>query len=131
MGDETLLQGLRQQAPPPSILLFEKDGGLRKSIFLTLMQQGLIVQQASDASGVREILEKVKPDLFVIDEDSSRGITGDLIEMFRESSAGCRAVVVTTTQRMDESWRQAYKPDMVLYKPFDIRFLYRKIINLL
>ena len=119
-------------SPAPSVLLFEKDGGLRKSIFLTLRQQGFEVQEAADATGVRQILEKENPDLFVIDQDSSDGDAGALIDMFRERSpAGCQAVVVTTTQRVDDDWRKEYQPDIVVYKPFDIRFLYRNILKLL
>jgi DNA-binding response OmpR family regulator len=116
----------------PYILLYERDPGLRKSITLTLKHQGVEVRVARDEADVRQILENESPDLFVVDHDSSIGNSGELIEMFRmKSKSAHRAVLVTATQRVNDNWRKQYQPDMVLYKPFDIRFLYRRIKALL
>lgn len=132
MNDKTMFHNALVSRIAPHILLYERDPGLRKSIMLTLKHQGMEVMIAADEADVRQILENESPDLFVVDQDSSMGYSGELIEIFRrKSEGGRRAVMVTATQRVNDNWRQQYQPDAVLYKPFDIRFLYRQIKALL
>ncbi len=120
-----------QQQGGPRVLLFERDPGLRKSIAVTLMQAGIQVHEAHDAASARSILETAAPDMFLVEHHSASRTAGQLIEFFRRRGLGKgRAVLVTTTRRVEDSWRRQFRPDVVLYKPFDIRYLCRRINSL-
>jgi hypothetical protein len=55
------------------------------------------------------------------------GKESDLIEIFRHRGGEEKHVIVTTTDRPEDRWRKKYKPDTILYKPFDVRYLVKKI----
>ena len=121
----------RENGHVSSILLLESDPGLRKSIALSLQQNGIQVLEASDNTEALEILDRVPLTLFIIDCDSSTQC-GNLIETFREkSSKQTGNVLLISMERLEDQWRQQYRPDAVIYKPFDIRYLYRRIKNLI
>jgi hypothetical protein len=73
-------------------------------------------------------LEQKLPDVFVVDFDLRDGDPGRLIAAFRKfSKFNGGTVMVSTTNRLGDDWRRIYKPDSVIYKPFDIRYLIRLI----
>jgi two-component system KDP operon response regulator KdpE len=114
-----------------TVLLLEQEDSLRRVIVLTLKQLGIDVLEASDENSARKCLERKTPDLFIINLDSPTGKKGQLIKLFREKSGDEQgAVLLTTTQRPEDKWRQRFRPDVVIYKPFDIRYLMRRIIAL-
>ena len=116
----------------PRILIMEKDRGLLKSISLTLQRHGIQVARVSAETGPQESGVADSPDLLLVDHDSYPEISGEWIQMLREQNPRKPlSVIVTTSHRMDETWRQKYRPDLVLYKPYDIRFLFRAIRSLL
>jgi len=121
----------RESEPNHSILLFEHDPGLRKSIALSLQQNGIQVIEARDNVEALEILKHEPFTVFVLDHDSSTHC-GSLIQAFREYSPDHTGnVLVISMERLEDQWRQKYRPDVVIYKPFDIRYLYRRIKNLI
>lgn len=113
-----------------SILLIEHDPELRKVMKLTLEQNGLRVKAVERFANALQVLEQGDPDLFLVDFDLSDGDPGELIELFRRNKEDKGAVLLTTTSRPDDHWRRTYQPDAVVYKPFDVRHLYRRILAL-
>ena len=112
------------------ILLIEHDPELRKVMKITLEQNGLNVMAVECFANALQILERGDPDLFLVDFDLADGDPGKLIEIFRQNTKDSGAVLLTTTSRPDDHWRRTYRPDAVVYKPFDVRHLYRRILSL-
>jgi DNA-binding response OmpR family regulator len=116
---------------PTNLLLLERDPGLCKSIKLTLEQDGLDVWAVQETVDAEEILQERSPDILVLDHENLAEDLGQLIALYRaKSEAEAGIVLVTTARRIDDSWRIEYKPDLVIYKPFDVRFLSRRIKSL-
>lgn len=114
------------------LLLLEHDPGLRKSVRLTLERAGVTVWEAPDEDAARALLETRAPDILVLDHENMAEQLGELIEQYRgavENSEGL--VLITTGRRINDVWRRRYRPDGVVYKPFDVRFLCRRIQSLL
>jgi DNA-binding response OmpR family regulator len=118
-------------ARPANLLLLERDPGLRRSVKLTLELDGLDVWDVEDETGAREVLSTRSPDVLVLDHENLAEHLGDLIERYRKDCAEKGIVLVTTARRIDDSWRTRYEPDLVVYKPFDVRFLCRRIKSLI
>lgn len=115
---------------PIEILLIEHDPELRKVMKITLEQNGLRVVAVERFANALQVLEQGDPDLFLVDFDLVDGDPGKLIEVFRRNKQDKGAVLLTTTSRPDDHWRRTYQPDAVVYKPFDVRHLYRRILSL-
>lgn len=114
--------------PRGTVLLLESEPSLRRVVSLSLRQRGYQVLEAADSEAANELLEADKPDLLILELDHPHGENGRLIELYRENNEGAEgAVLLTTTHRPEESWRFRYRPDAVLYKPFDIRYLCRRV----
>lgn len=116
----------RQLDRQTSILIVEKNLDLRRAMVLSLQALGLKVSEASSAAAAREILNQFAPDILIIDFDYPEGHNAAIIKTFRERRKPLPgSVIVTTTQRLTEDWRERSKPNNVLFKPFDMRHLYR------
>jgi DNA-binding response OmpR family regulator len=112
-----------------TVLLFETEASLRKVVAASLEQQGFDIIQAANADAVRMHLRRDTPDLFVLELDHPDGDNGRLIDAYRSRSNN-GAVLLTTTERPDNGWRDRYQPEAVVYKPFDVRFLCRRVRGL-
>ena len=120
-----------ENEPLQSILLLERDPGLRKSITLSLQQNGIQVIEARNNAEALENLKRIPFTLLILDRDSATHC-GSLIQAFREKSSRQNGhVLLIAMERLEDQWRQQYQPDVVVYKPFDIRYLYRRIKNLM
>ena len=120
------------QPESTTILLLEGDTGLRKIISLALLQQGITVYAAPDPTKARRILGKETPDLFILELDNPEGNNGELIDLYRQNKNELdNTVLLLTTRRPSDIWRNRYQPDVVIYKPFDIRFLVRRVTDLI
>lgn len=111
---------------PESILLIETNPDLRRVISLSLQQQGFRILEVIDVAQAYEILKKKSPELLILELDIPNGNNGALIEAYRrclEQDTGNGKVILTTTLRPGDAWRRRYKPDAVIYKPFDVRRL--------
>lgn len=113
-----------------TVLLLETENSLRRVVAASLQQLGLRIIEAEDADAAREHLQDEAPDLFVLELDHPSGENGALIDAYREQSDE-GAVVLTTTERPKDDWRQRYQPEAVVYKPFDVRYLSRRIRHLI
>lgn len=112
------------------VLLLETEPSLRKVVAASLQQSGLEIIEVGDADEARRQLEQAPPQVFVVELDHPEGENGKLIETYRQNIDD-GAVVLTTTERPKDDWRQRYQPEAVVYKPFDIRVLAKSIRNLL
>lgn len=113
-----------------TVLLLETERSLRKVVAASLQQLGLRIIEAEDAEAARQHLQGGAPDLFVLELDHPSGDNGALIDAYRaQSDEG--AVVLTTTERPKDDWRQRYQPEAVVYKPFDVRYLLRRVRRLI
>lgn len=111
-----------------NVLLLEHETKLRRAITVTLQQLNMNVVEASDAESALSTLEQQTPQFLILEFDSTNGSTGELIDTFRQKNGnGQSLVVLTTSERPGDVWRKRYQPDIVVYKPFDIRYLTRCI----
>jgi DNA-binding response OmpR family regulator len=109
------------------ILLFEREQYLRKAIFLCLQELGINVIEAVDIDQARRVIEIKKPDIFILDLGFPIGEESSLIETFRAECGDNKPVIVTTIDRPADLWRKKYLPDTILYKPFDVRYLVKRV----
>jgi len=116
----------------PYVLIIEHDPELRKIMELSLEQTGAKVTGVGRFANALHILQEKPPDVFVVDFDLQDGDPGNLIDTFRECSSNHKSpVMVSTANRLEDEWRRKHKPDSVIYKPFDIRYLIRLVTLLL
>jgi DNA-binding response OmpR family regulator len=115
-----------------SLLLVERDAELRKAIGLCLQQDGWRILAASDAGEACRVLERETPEVLVLNAGPSPDRRGEAVASFRDrQGAGRRGfVVITADQHLEEAWRRKYRPDAVVFKPFDVRHLSRRIARL-
>ena len=112
------------------VLLLESEASLRKVIAASLQQSGLEIIQAASPDEAREQFSQNPAAVFVLELDHPAGENGQLIEDYREHN-GHGSVVLTTTERLQDEWRQRYQPEAVVYKPFDIRVLAKSVRRLI
>jgi DNA-binding NtrC family response regulator len=112
-----------------TVLLLETEASLRKVVAASLQQSGLTIIEAGNAAEARRHLAEESPAVFVVELDHPAGENGELIETYRRDNDN-GAVVLTTTERPKDDWRQRYQPEAVVYKPFDIRVLAKSIRSL-
>ena len=119
-------------AGKPRIVLCEADSGLRRSIALSLKHLGLDVWDSLEPGAACDLVLSGRADLFILDQDALIDEPDNICDRIREyrQDSGLR-LLVTATQRVGEAWRSKIQPDAVLYKPYDVRFLYRRIVELL
>jgi DNA-binding response OmpR family regulator len=110
----------------------EHDAALRKAIGLCLQEDGWRILAASDATEACRVLERETPEVLVLNAGPSPDRRGAAVASFRERREPGRRgfVVVTADQHLEEAWRREYRPDAVVFKPFDIRHLARRISRL-
>jgi DNA-binding response OmpR family regulator len=131
--DGTPLTINTRQDPKGSLLLVEPDAELRKAVAVCLRENGWHILPAKNSDEACRILELDTPEILVLGMESSSDRQGLVIEKFREGRVEGRrgSVVIATGQRLEDSWRHKYRPDAVIFKPFDIRYLSRRISRLL
>jgi DNA-binding NtrC family response regulator len=112
-----------------TVLLLETEASLRKVVAASLQQSGLHIIEAGDAEEARHHLTEESPAVFIVELDHPAGENGQLIETYRRDNDD-GAVVLTTTERPKDDWRQRYQPEAVVYKPFDIRVLAKSVRSL-
>ena len=115
-----------------TVLLVESERSLRRVITASLQELGLRVFETPDIDCASDLLKTECPDLLITELDFPFGRNGELIELFRRQKGENRgSVLVTTTQRFDDGWRRKHRPDVIVFKPFDIRLLCKSVSRLL
>ena len=112
----------------PRVLLQEREPSLRRVIKLSLLKAGLETTDVEDFQQATAQLDNMF-DIFII-EYSLEVECGSFIQRVR-GLPGSPVILVTTTDRLDVEWRKKHQPDLVFYKPFDIRYLERKMLEVL
>jgi DNA-binding response OmpR family regulator len=115
-----------------SVLLVEPDAELMRAVSICLEENGWRILPAVDPDEACRILEQETPEILLMGMESLPDRQGRVIEKFRERQADGRrgSVLVATNQRLEDTWRHKYHPDVVIFKPFDIRYLSRRISRL-
>jgi DNA-binding response OmpR family regulator len=95
---------------------------------ISLEQAGINVEAISSYTNARQILQQAPPEVFILDIDLRGGDSEKLISTYRgHRNRDNGTVMVSTAHRLEDRWRREYRPDTVLYKPFDMRYLIRMI----
>jgi DNA-binding response OmpR family regulator len=116
----------------PTVLLVESEDSLRRVISVSISELNIRVLEAVDLESAMDLLKNESPDVLIIEYDFPFGHNGELIETFRRSEENQEGyVIVTTTNRIANPWRYKYGPDAILYKPFDIRGLFKTVKSLI
>jgi DNA-binding response OmpR family regulator len=111
-----------------SVLLVEHDLALRRAITVSLRALGHEVNEAGSGAAGKLLLDHFAPDVLIVDFDYPEGRNASLIGSYRERiNPESGFVIVTTTQRLTEDWRQKHEPIKVLFKPFDMRLLFKML----
>jgi DNA-binding response OmpR family regulator len=111
-----------------SVLLVEHDLALRRAITASLRALGHEVKDAESGDAGKLLLGHFAPDVLIVDFDYPEGRNTHLIGSYRERiNPQAGFVIVTTTQRLTEDWRQKHEPIKVLFKPFDMRLLIKMV----
>jgi DNA-binding response OmpR family regulator len=116
-----------------TILIYERDRQLRRVISASLESQGCRVLQASDIEFAERLLQREIPDLLLIEFCEVGNQEGKLITQFRAGNApnSPSPVLVTTIARPEKEWIREHKPDLLVYKPYDVRHLQNSIREVL
>jgi DNA-binding response OmpR family regulator len=127
--DEALSVRGRRPNLQGSLLLVETDAELRKAMDLCLQESGWRILPAGDVAEACRILERESPEILVMNVGSPPDRQGSAVELFRKHRAEDRRgfVLITADQHLEEAWRRKYHPDAVIFKPFDVRHLARRI----
>lgn len=111
-----------------SVLVVEENPDLRRAIKLSLETLGMEVHEAATGSQAMSALAQNVPEFLIVEFDYPEGRNTDLIEHYRErDSSGRGSVIVTTTRRLEVGLRNQIEPIEVLFKPFDIRMLFKML----
>ncbi len=123
--------GATVQELEKAVLLMERETNLRQVIAVTLRQLGFEVLEAADVLAAQKILNERIPRLMILAFEHPGQGCGELIDLFRQRHPDeTGKLLLITLQRPDDRWRQRYQPDLVIYKPFDIRYLTRQVTGL-
>jgi DNA-binding response OmpR family regulator len=122
----------RRRTGRGTLLLVETDAELRKAIELCLRESGWRILSAGDDAQACRILESETPEVLVWDAAPRPDRRGTAIDLFRRRQTEGRRgfVLITADQHLEEAWRRKYRPDAVIFKPFDVRRLARRISRL-
>jgi DNA-binding NtrC family response regulator len=129
--DKAPLAATRTPNPQGSLLLVEPDAELRKAMSLCLQEGGWRILLAGDVAEACKILKRESPEVLVMNVGSPPERQGTTVELFREHRAEDHRgfVLVIADQHLEEAWRRKYRPDAVIFKPFDVRHLARTIFR--
>jgi DNA-binding response OmpR family regulator len=116
-----------------SVLLLEPDTGLSHSIIAHLERHHLQVIHARTINFALKILESIVPDILITELKLPGLSNGLLIDRFREVQRAQQKafVLVMAFERLSDEALRRYQPDAVIYKPFDVRQLFRRIESML
>jgi DNA-binding NtrC family response regulator len=118
-----------RQDSPISVLLVEGHTDLRRVMRACLEQLNIRVMEAANAHMAKEMLRAETPGALIVDYDFPYLLNGEVIEACRQHAKGHPAIIVTTTQRISDGWREKYRPSAVVYKPFDVRLLLKTVLS--
>lgn len=113
-----------------SALLVESNYHLRQVIAASLENKSWRVLEASTGEFAEELLAREKPDVLIVEYLPKSEADSAIIDAFRDE-ADKGHVVLTVLERPNNSWIMKQQPDMVIYKPFDVRYLERRMDDMI
>lgn len=111
----------------------ESDSDLRRVIAASLRIYEWKVIQATSPSNATEKLDEGIVDVLLLGMGSTPESNSRLIDAYRrgEHDEHAGMVLLMTSHRIQEPWRERLNPDAVIYKPFDMRYLCQRISQLI
>jgi DNA-binding response OmpR family regulator len=113
-----------------SALLVESNYHLRQVIAASLENKSWRVLEASTGEFAEELLAREKPDVLIVEYLPKSEADSAIIDAFRDD-ADKGHVVLTVLERPNNSWIMKQQPDMIIYKPFDVRYLERRMDDMI
>jgi DNA-binding response OmpR family regulator len=111
-----------------TILLLESDSELRKVIALHMERLNWRVLQSKTVEFALQLLERETPDILILELDTPYRMNGMLIDRFRAIDHGLPGkVVILALEHLNREVVDRYQPDILIYKPFDIRNLSKRV----
>ena len=116
-----------------TILLHESDSELRKVVALHLEHLKWRVLQSKTVEFAMRLLEREEPDILIAEFDPPYANKGRLIDRFREINGNTSGsiLILMILDHVDRQLLNRYRPEIVVHKPFDVRFVSRNIDRLL
>jgi len=109
------------------ILIVEEDPQLRRVMLHSIKNLGFPVLSSNKANEAIELCRLKSPDLVILDLEDDRPKL-NFIEALRHQDD--TAVVLLSSSRISDELRSKIQPEEVIYKPFDTRYLCRRIVEL-
>jgi DNA-binding response OmpR family regulator len=110
------------------ILVIEDDPMLGKVLVHSLENLGVSVISIDEPDEAIELIMRISPSLVIIDmEDTNPKI--DILEEIRNLTQS--DLLLLRSERLDKTMRTRLQPKEVIYKPFDTRFVCRRVLDLL
>ncbi|MGD2161940.1 MAG: hypothetical protein PVH60_08960 [Anaerolineales bacterium] len=110
-----------------SALLVESNYQLREVIAASLENKSWRVLEASTGDFAEELLSRETPDVLIVEYLPKSEADSAIIDAFRTSDGQGGSIVVTVLDRPAKSWINKHQPDAIIYKPFDVRYLERRM----
>jgi DNA-binding response OmpR family regulator len=110
------------------ILIIEDDPMLGKALARSLENLGVSVISIDEPADAVELIMQVSPSLVIVDmEDSNPQM--DIYEEIRNRTQ--TDLLLLRSERLHGAMRTKLQPKEVIYKPFDTRFVCRRVLDLL
>ncbi len=105
------------------VLILEPDDELRRVLGFHLEGQQWRVLLSGTEQEALNLLEQENPLVLIVEIESAWNVPQDLLRLFRQNEFGRKLLVFTTLGRITTELLTKYKPDYVVYKPFDVRWI--------
>lgn len=110
------------------VLIVEDDPQLRKVLLHSIKNLGIPVLSSNKVNEAIELCHLKSPDLVILDLEEERPQL-NFVEALRHQDDA--EVILLSSNRLSNELRSKIQPKEVIYKPFDTRYLCRRIIELL
>ncbi len=110
------------------ILIVEDDPQLCKLMVHSIENLGIPVLTSDKADEAIEIYQQETPDLIILDME---GETPHMNIADAISDQNQSEIVLLRSTRLDDELRSKLQPTEVIYKPFDTRYLCRRIVEII
>lgn len=110
-----------------SALLVESNHHLRQVIAASLENKNWRVMEASSDVFAEELLAREKPNVLIVEYLPKSEADSAIIDAYRCEDGHHGHIVLTTLDRPSKTWVRKHKPDAIIYKPFDVRYLERRM----
>lgn len=107
--------------------MVEANHHLRQVIAASLENKDWRVLEASSGGFGEELLAREKPDVLIVEYLPKSEADSAIIDAYRSEDGDDGYVVLTTLDRPTRAWVQKHQPDAIIYKPFDVRYLQRRM----